>query len=109
MMTTGTTTLVLKGALVLGCAACALSAAGAASASVGDFTYREGMTPQRLHNAPDGPCHSLRERGTKFSNRTGTTVEIFKRPKCKGRHQYVEPHAGTEGAPPYAWSFRFMP
>ncbi|MEV5574978.1 hypothetical protein AB0L06_33490 [Spirillospora sp. NPDC052269] len=109
MTSTSRTMLVLKGALVLGCAAGGLSAAGAASASIGNFTYREGLRKQRLHDAPDGPCHSLRAVGTGFKNNTGTTVELYRRKGCHGNHQYMEPHAGRDAAPTYAWSFRFMP
>ncbi|RMI39646.1 hypothetical protein EBO15_29210 [Actinomadura harenae] len=101
---------VLTGALALGCAAgVALGTATAASASVGDFTYRSGQKDFRLHNEADGPCHSLAEMGSRFKNLTGTTVELFSDKDCHGRHAYMEPHAGAAGAPEWAWSFRFLP
>ncbi|MEV4258703.1 hypothetical protein AB0J52_36560, partial [Spirillospora sp. NPDC049652] len=93
----------------IGVAAIGPVGSGTASASEGDFTYRVGSKEFRLHNAPDGPCHSLPDIGSHFRNFTGTTVEVYRERDCVGRHWYMEPHAGRDGAPDWAWSFRFMP
>ncbi|WP_147340977.1 hypothetical protein [Actinomadura logoneensis] len=76
---------------------------------MGDFSYHVGKREYRVHNAPDGPCHSLPKMGTRFVNHTGTTVKVFWSRHCKGHYLFMEPHSGSQGAPLWGWSFRFLP